>query len=378
MKKILFILAAAIPAFALAQKENGGAKIEGTIKNVKDTINWVLVQYMADGKRLMDSSVVENGKYSFILSLTEPTMVSFRTKNSSNPKARLVRRNVASVFLEPGKISIESVDSFSNVTVKGSKANTEYEKIVAAMKPYNEVNQKLAREYSGLMRDNKKEEAKKLEDQMDALSAKRNEEYIAYARNNPTSPIAVFALQQSTYEDIDLAKIEPIFNAFPVAAQNSFTGAALKQRLEITRLTAIGNTALNFTQNDTSGVAVSLTSFRGKYVLVDFWASWCGPCRAENPNVVKTFNAYKGKNFNILSVSLDQPGAKDKWIKAIHDDNLAWTHVSDLQYWDNAVAKEYGIQSIPANLLVDPQGKIIAKNLHGDDLAAKLHAVLDK
>jgi len=133
---------------------------------------------------------------------------------------------------------------------------------------------------------------------------------------------------------------------------------------------------MNFTQNDTLGIPVSLASFKGKYVLVDFWASWCGPCRRENPNVVKTYNAYKDKGFQILSVSLDQPGAKDKWIKAIHDDNLTWTHVSDLKYWDNEVAKQYGIQAIPANFLLDPEGKIIAKNLRGEDLAAKLSTVL--
>jgi peroxiredoxin len=133
---------------------------------------------------------------------------------------------------------------------------------------------------------------------------------------------------------------------------------------------------MNFTQNDTLGKPVSLASFKGKYVLVDFWASWCGPCRRENPNVVKTYNTYKDKGFQILSVSLDQPGAKDKWIKAIHDDNLTWTHVSDLQYWDNEVAKQYGIQAIPANFLLDPDGKIIAKNLRGEDLAAKLSTVL--
>ncbi len=142
--------------------------------------------------------------------------------------------------------------------------------------------------------------------------------------------------------------------------------------MAIAKKTGIGATALEFTQNDTLDIPVSLSSFRGKYVLLDFWASWCGPCRAENPNLVKSFNHYKDKGFNVLSVSLDKPGNKDLWMKAIHDDKLTWTHVSDLAFWNNAVAKMYGINSVPSNFLIDPQGKIVGRNLRGEELNKKL------
>ena len=122
------------------------------------------------------------------------------------------------------------------------------------------------------------------------------------------------------------------------------------------------------------GKNVSLSSFKGKYVLVDFWASWCRPCRAENPNVVNAYNQYKNKNFTVLGVSLDQ--AKPNWLQAIQADNLTWTHVSDLQFWNNAVAQLYHIQSIPANMLIDPTGKIIARDLRGEDLNRKLSELL--
>lgn len=190
--------------------------------------------------------------------------------------------------------------------------------------------------------------------------------------------MALYALQRFNIYGINVAKTVPVFNKFSEAVQKSSSGLLFKKKIDIAKKTSIGELALEFSQNDTLGKPVSLSSFKGKYVLLDFWASWCGPCRAENPNVVKVFNKYKDKNFTILSVSLDQPDGKDRWIQAIHDDKLTWTHVSDLQFWANAVAKQYDIQSIPANLLIDPKGKIIAKNLRGDKLEEQLQGLIGK
>ena len=122
------------------------------------------------------------------------------------------------------------------------------------------------------------------------------------------------------------------------------------------------------------GKLVSISSFRGKYLLVDFWASWCGPCRQENPNVLKAFNMYKDKNFTILGVSLDKE--KEGWQKAIKDDQLAWTHISDLQYWNSKAVTTYNFEGIPYNVLIDPSGKVVAENLRGFDLLKKLEEVL--
>jgi peroxiredoxin len=140
-------------------------------------------------------------------------------------------------------------------------------------------------------------------------------------------------------------------------------------------MTAIGKNAPDFEQADTSGNMVKLSGFRGKYLLLDFWASWCGPCRAENPNVVKAYQKYHDRGFTILGVSLDQPGKKEAWLKAIHQDGLTWTHVSDLQFWNNAVAKMYGIRSIPQNFLLDKDGKIIATNIRAEELNKKLSEI---
>ena len=136
----------------------------------------------------------------------------------------------------------------------------------------------------------------------------------------------------------------------------------------------IGKVAPEFSLPDTAGVSVSLSDFRGKYVLLDFWASWCPPCRRENPNVVKAFNEYKDKNFTLVGISLDKD--KSKWMKAIADDNLAWTHLSDLKYWDSEIPALYGVRGIPANVLLDPDGVIVAKNITGEDLHKKLKEVI--
>jgi peroxiredoxin len=185
-----------------------------------------------------------------------------------------------------------------------------------------------------------------------------------------------FGLQPFSNEQVNTL-VEQTATKFPSHQGTAAIKASLAQQMQKANTASwIGKDAPDFGMPDANGKEVKLSSFKGKYVLVDFWASWCGPCRQENPNLVKAYNRFKDKNFTVLGVSLDRPGQKDKWLKAISDDQLTWTNISDLQFWNSPVVSLYGFEGIPFNVLVDPQGKVIAEGLRGSGLEGKLEEVL--
>jgi len=377
MKKLLLSAAVLSSVAAFSQ----GAKtyaISGTVK--APTVEKVFVNFRANDTRVTDSAIVSNGQFALKGNLSEPVKATLYVKYASSDTAHkgiMYNRDVRSVYLQPGvPVIITDKDSFAHATVKGGPMNTELQKIEAQEKVYDDKMEPLYTEYSAARKAKDKAKQDAAEKQIDAIdSAKTENVYGKYIKTNPNSPIAVFVLRDYAGYAINADKISPLYNKLPAAQKEYAFSKTFKSQIDIAAKTGIGKMAMDFTQNDTLEKPVSLASFKGKYVLLDFWASWCGPCRAENPNVVAAYNKYHDKGFNVLSVSLDQPGAKEKWLKAIHDDNLAWTHVSDLKFWDNAVAKEYGIQAIPQNFLIDPDGKIVGKDLRGDDLVNKLATI---
>ena len=377
MKQFITMLFLLVSANGFAQK---GFTISGDVSKVKDLIAKVYLNYYADGKSTMDSAEVKEGKFSFTGTLADPVMGSLRAKYQEVPGAKSMKaisynRDIKQVFLENSKIKIASVDSFANATIKGSKSHTAYVSWTDLTKEETAQSAALNKEYSEFYKKKDQAGMDKIDAAFDKLTEQKNIKNKQYLKDNASSPIAMFVLKQYAGYDINADDVEPMFLALPEQLRASPAGKDMTEKLETAKKTGVGKMAMDFTQNDTLGIPVSLSSFRGKYVLIDFWASWCGPCRQENPNVVKAFNAYNSKGFTVLGVSLDQPTAKDKWMKAIHDDKLTWTQVSDLKYWKNDVAVQYGIQAIPQNFLIDPQGKIVGKNLRGEALNKKLAEV---
>ncbi len=370
MKKLFFaaFMLASVQLFAQLK-----FTINGSVAGMKDTVEKVFINYRLNGEWKQDSVAIADKKYSVSGTIDEASLAYVRASyKRAVPQRVNQKRDVTSIFLEGTTMTATHTDSFSNVKVKGSKSNDEYVVLNEKMKPINAEIEQLNNDYRALAANKDEAGIAKLEEKYNGIEKRQKEIYKSEFQKNPSSPLALYLLERYAGYDINADDIDPLFAMLPASAKESKSGQAMTEKLNVARITGIGKTAPEFTQNDTLGNPVSLASFRGKYLLVDFWASWCGPCRKENPNVVKAFTKYKEKGFTILGVSLDQPNAKDRWMKAIHDDQLTWTHVSDLQYWKNAVAVQYGVQAIPQNFLIDPAGKIIAKNLRGEDLDKKL------
>ncbi len=369
MKKTLYTLLLLSPGMLMAQNIN--YTLKGSISNLSKPAK-VYLSYRTASSNATDSATVENGKFVFNGSVAEPVKASLRLVYPAAARSSI---DVLALYLEPGNITVNAVDSIHRATIKGAALNKNNQELTAVLKPFTNRIKSLSAEARALPANQRTPEAEAAFDKRyEAIEQEQKVVLKDFITTHQPTLVSLDALKSFGGSFPDAAEVEPLFKKLEPAVKNTIAGKQYASWLAGWKATAIGAAAPLFSQNNKDGQPVSLASFKGKYLLVDFWASWCGPCRRENPGIVKTFNQYKDKNFTILGVSLDSK--KEAWLKAVGDDKLDWAQVSDLKFWKNEVAELYGVRAIPQNFLLDPDGKIIAKNLNGEQLAAKLKEVL--
>lgn len=362
MNKLVSLITLSIILLYACKKEGPATRIllSGEIKDYPDG-TLTLYRVFDEDSMMTDTFSIKGGKFSFKLNEKETRLATLAFPDGNN---------AIRLFTEPGEIVIMGEgNAVSEAIVSGTPTNVLNEE-------FKKLNSDLEGRYNQLMEAGSAAQATNDIRAMDSITSilmnmekESNEKNVEFAKMHPTSMLSAYIglMSGSSGGDLD---ISGLYKSLSDDVKNSFFGTRLKTMAEANEKTAMNAIAPDFEGMTPDGKILKLSEFKGKFVLIDFWASWCGPCRQENPNVVKIYNNYKAKGFEILGVSLDQE--KDKWISAISEDQLMWPHISDLKGWKSSIAALYGVQGIPQNFLIDKEGKIIAKALRGQGLVEKL------
>jgi peroxiredoxin len=346
----------------------GGFTIVGHVKGMDS--GWIYFAHTDSNGYVQDSAHIKGYQFTYMGKVAEPSLYYFWLKHEGDDMARR-----ADFFVEDTVIEMKvDKDSLQKTEITGSPVEDQYMQYKKALNPIMSKKLALDKSYVEAAQKENKVAIDSIEKQYEQIENDEHQLILNYIEKNPSSVVGAWSVVRNFLYDSDVKTLEKIYSEFTPDVQKSQFAKTIKKQLDIEEHLQVGMVAPDLTENDTTGKPVSLSSFRGKYLLVDFWASWCGPCRRENPNVLAAYKKYKDKNFTILGVSLDE--SKQAWEKAINDDGLVWNHISDLKGWKNQAAAQYGIRGIPSNYLLDPDGKILGHNLRGEDLEKTLASVI--
>jgi peroxiredoxin len=378
MKIKLLIIAAIMPVLASAQTKN--FTVSGKIGTL-DKPAKVYLDYMDNGVSHEDSVAVVNGAFSISghISAIASARMAFDHLGEGKSSAIFKRGDVIYFYFDKGQTVMTSNDSLINAKHSGSKIYDEfdaYNKVIGGtiMALTKQANIDFASGTPEQQKDTAYTNA--VGTRFHARIEERSRKQLQYAKDHPMSFFGLVALSESAGTKVDIQKVEPIYNALDAKLRATDMGAELAQRIKAASITGVGKQAPLFTQTDLNGKPLALASLKGKVVLIDFWASWCHPCRGETPNLKKQYSLYKDKGFEILSVSMDSE--RKNWVQAIEQDGMPWLHVSDLKGWNNEVGRLYGVRGIPDCFLIDADGKIIGDNMRGESLNNKLAEIFNK
>lgn len=362
MKQYLFFCIFFFPVFCLGQN---AFVLEGKFSNKQHASGKkVYYTYYSDGGNLTDSVSVNKGKFSISGNIAGATLIQVGIGN--NLATISESGELRSFYIGPGSQQLKINKDLKTAEILDSDVYTESVKYFSNLDKVDSVIAKA----NAFMRDTTVSISARRNLMLERNKAikERQELRLKYIHNNPSSPFAIKALRDYAGITIKPDVIEPIYNSLDQKIRSSAEGRQYAERIRVAKYTSIGSEAPDFEMKDPDGNNLKLSDFRGKYVLLDFWASWCMPCRAEHPYLREVYKNYQDKGFEIFAVSLEQEGKKQAWLNAIEKDKITWPQVSDLNFFNSKAALLYGINAIPQNFLLDKEGKIVAKNLRGQAL----------